>query len=87
MTATAATQPATLAPKTALEVNHERRVAFIRHNYATASVRDLIGVQAVNCADYYRYKAEGLTELAERKLLQINAMGEYIDARDGTRRA
>lgn len=75
-----------LAPQTALEVNHERRLAFIRHNYADLSVRDLIGVQAVNCEDYYRYKAEGLTELAERMLLQINAMGEYIDERDGTSR-
>ena len=76
-----------LAPQTALEVTHERRLSFIRHNYATTSVRDLIRVQAVNCEDYYRYKAEGFTDLADRMLLQINAMGAYIDGRDGTTRA
>ena len=56
-----------------------------RDVYAALSFWELHGVQRVYIADYIRERDAGNTGLAAAILADINALGEVIDERDGTR--
>lgn len=54
--------------------------------YADSDLQTLLSVQRVHVTDYYRYRAEGLSEAAGAALEAVNALGEVIDQREGTQR-